>query len=335
MPPKSWAVRACGGARYARAFGPRRLPAPIQSLRRRSRNGQYGSDSPYETRSDPPARRSLLLRQLAQLEEEPALCRSPASPATTRTPPRPCAKRSASSAPAAEAELRERPTSRASTPGRPRCDRPVAATPATGQAATGPLLPFSSSSRPSPHSETRLPGASRRPRGRRPGSAADWRRAATFTVSPKAAYRPKRTCAHLPHHDRARRRSNPDAEPLGTPTPNLPGVPPSRRRDAERATNGPLGVVLPVVGAPKNARTPSPARSFTRPPSASTSPMIRVTASPTTSLTSSSSRSASGVEPTTSAKTAVGPSVPPARRWSYGEVRRSARGSPGGARHAP
>ena len=61
-----------------------------------------------------------------------------------------------------------------------------------------------------------------------------------------------------------------------------------------------------ATGAPKNASTPSPARSLTWPPSASTSRTMRATASPTTSLTSSgSSRSASAVEPTRSAKSAV------------------------------
>lgn len=61
-----------------------------------------------------------------------------------------------------------------------------------------------------------------------------------------------------------------------------------------------------ACGAPKSASTPSPARSFTVPPYASTAPMIRVTASFTTSLRSSgSSRSASAVEPTRSANIAV------------------------------
>jgi len=56
----------------------------------------------------------------------------------------------------------------------------------------------------------------------------------------------------------------------------------------------------------EKASTPSPARSFTRPPSRSTSATIRATASPTTRRSSSaSSRSPSEVEPTRSAKSAV------------------------------
>src|SRR4029077_4679440 len=46
----------------------------------------------------------------------------PASPATTRMPPRPA--RSASSASRPRPSSRERPTSRVSTPGSPRCGRP-------------------------------------------------------------------------------------------------------------------------------------------------------------------------------------------------------------------
>ncbi len=60
------------------------------------------------------------------------------------------------------------------------------------------------------------------------------------------------------------------------------------------------------MGAPNSASTPSPARSFTVPPNASTAWTTRATASPTMSLTSSgSSRSPSPVEPTRSANTAV------------------------------
>src|SRR3954470_24378576 len=75
------------------------------------------------------------------------------------------------------------------------------------------------------------------------------------------------------------------------------------RRPARTARSGSSSW---ATGAPKIARTPSPARSLTVPSKDSITPIIRATASATISLSSSgSSRSPSAVEPTRSAKSAV------------------------------
>src|SRR3954467_6034272 len=279
-------------------------PAPIHSPRRRSRNGQYGSDSPYETQR--PSSQLLPSRSAsARNSLRGRVFPIPASPATTSTPPRPAP--SASSASRPRPSSRERPTSRVSTPGKPRV-RPAVATAATGHAATGSLLPLSSSVRASPHSNrpstARCVASSTRTA---PGSAADCSRAATFTVSPNAAYSTREPAPTSPTT------TAPVAAPTRTPKPSAPQPRRTSRayssisatmRSAQRTARSASS--SRVVGAPKKARTPSPARSLTCPARDSTSPTIRATASPTTSLTSSgSSRSASAVEPTTSAKTAV------------------------------
>ena len=179
--------------------------------------------------------------------------------------------------------------------------------PATGHAAPV-ALPFQLELPPAAPLEERLDRAVRRvvdEHGSRLGRRLEPRRDVD-RVAERGVLDP-RPAPTSPDHDRSRRGADPDAEALGAPAaPHLARVLLHLADDAERAANGPLGVVLAVVGAPKNASTPSPARSLTWPPSDSTSPTIRATASPTTSFTSSgSSRSPSAVEPTTSAKTAV------------------------------
>ena len=180
--------------------------------------------------------------------------------------------------------------------------------PATIHAGTLSRFPFSSRSRcplqsKIPSTERCVVSSTRTD----PGSAADWSRAATLTVSPNAAYSTRDPAPTSPST------TGPVATPIRTPKPSAPQPRRTSRpyssisattRSAQRTARSVSSSL--VVGAPKNASTPSPARSLTCPPSDSTSPTIRATASPTTCFTSSgSTRSASAVEPTMSAKTAV------------------------------
>src|SRR3954468_24649426 len=245
-------------------------PAPIHSPRRRSRNGQYGSDSPYETQR--PSSQQLPSRSASSRSSfRRRVLPIPASPATTSTPPRPA--RSASSASRPRPSSRERPTSRVSTPGKPRCGRPSAATPATGHAATTSPFPFSSGPSRSPHSNR--PSTARcvaSSTSTEPGAAADCSRAATFTVSPKAAYSTRAPPPTSPTT------TAPVAAPTRTPKPSAPqprltsraysSISPTIRSAQRRARSASSSR---VVGAPKKARTSSPARSLTWPPSDSTS----------------------------------------------------------------
>ena len=66
-----------------------------------------------------------------------------------------------------------------------------------------------------------------------------------FTVSPNAAYSTRAPAPTSPTTTGAGRRSDPDAEALGTPAaPHLAGVLLHLADDAERAADGALGVVL-------------------------------------------------------------------------------------------
>ena len=140
-----------------------------------------------------------------------------------------------------------------------------------------------------------------------PGSAADWSLAARLTASPVAPYSMREPAPIAPTT------TGPDSTPTRTPNPSIPQLPRTSsanspisstiRNPARRARSGSSSW---ATGAPKSASTPSPARSLTVPPNASTAPTIRPTASPTTSFSSSGSRrSPSAVDPTRSAKRAV------------------------------
>ena len=139
----------------------------------------------------------------------------PASPLMKRTPPEPPSVRS--SAASASPSSRSRPTSRVSTPSRPRTLRPSASARSTTVARTGSPFPLSSSSTGSPH--TKSGSACRRvapSTSTVPGSALACKRAAVLTVSPKAAY------STLWPPPISPRTTGPVVTPTRTPKPRTP-----------------------------------------------------------------------------------------------------------------
>ena len=217
----------------------------------------------------------------------------PGSPRTTTSPPSPASARSA--VVAACPNSSSRPTIRVGA------DLDVASrrSPTTSNAETGSSLPFSSSRCSTPHAN-RSPAARRvtSPTRMRPGDACDWRRAAVFSASPVAPYSTRPPPPIGPS----------TTSPVSMPTrisigEVSPSVCPTMRSAARIARSASSSC---VAGAPKSARIPSPARSLTVPPNASTASTIDPTAPPSTSRASSGSiRSVSCVDPTTSANSAV------------------------------
>src|SRR4249919_3103213 len=218
----------------------------------------------------------------------------PGSPRTTRIPPSPASARSA--VVAAPSNSSSRPTIGVGGD----VDGASRRSPTTSNAGTGSALPFSSSRCSSPHAN-RAPSARRvTPRTRtHPGDACDCRRAAVFSASPVAPYSTRPPPPIGPS----------TTSPVSMPTRMASGRPASSSarstiRSAARIARSASSSC--VTGAPKSARIPSPARSLTVPPNASTASTIRRTAPPRTSRASSGSiRSVSCVEPTTSANRAV------------------------------
>ncbi len=168
-----------------------------------------------------------------------------------------------------------------------------------GTRSTGSALPLSSSVRGSPQSNSgsTSPAGRHRRRGRVPGLGRRLQpRRGVHRVAERGVLDP------APGADRADARPARSSTPTRTPNPSMPQRPldlapvlgdllddPEAARTARSASSS------WAIGAPNSASTPSPARSFTVPPNASTAPIIRATASPTMSLSSSgSSRSPSG-----------------------------------------
>ena len=215
----------------------------------------------------------------------------PGSPRTTRSPPSPASARSA--VVAARSNSSSRPTIGVGAD----ADGASRRSPITSNAGTGSALPFSSSRCSSPHAN-RSPAARRvtSPTRTRPGDACDCRRAAVFSASPVAPYSTR------PPPPIGPSTTSPVSMPTRTDTESSSVR--STMRSAARIARSASSSC--VTGAPNSARIPSPARSLTVPPNASTASTIRRTAPPRTSRASSGSiRSVSWVEPTTSANSAV------------------------------
>ena len=216
----------------------------------------------------------------------------PGSPTTTRSPPSPASARSA--VVAARSNSSSRPTIGVGAD----ADGASRRSPITSNVKTGSALPFSSSRCSCPHAN-RSPAARRvtSPTRTHPGDAFDCRRAAVFSASPVAPYSTR------PPPPIGPSTTSPVSMPTRTRTTESSPVRSTMRSAARIARSASSSC---VTGAPNNARIPSPARSLTVPPNASTASTIRRTAPPRTSRASSGSiRSVSWVEPTTSANSAV------------------------------
>ena len=218
----------------------------------------------------------------------------------------PCSTASTAARPIASS--RSRPTIGVSTPSSPRTVGAPSAAASTGRATTGAALPLSVSVTGSPHEKS---GSASRcvssPTRTVPGAAWDCSRAAVFTASPSALYSTRPPAPIAPTT------TSPVSTPTRTPNPPTPqprstsaancAMSSTIRRPARIARSASSSC---ATGAPNSASSPSPARSFTVPPKASTAPIIRAIASATISFRSSGSRrSPSGVEPTMSANSAV------------------------------
>src|SRR6266511_801079 len=266
-------------------------------------------DSPYETHrpsSHVTGRSDGSEAARSWISPRSRLLPIPGSPVRNRIPPAPA--RTASNASRATASSRSRPTSRAWTPSRPRTRVPASRAERATAAWTGADLPFSSSTCGSSHSNRASTSLRVAPPTRTvPGSAAVCRRAAMFTASPVAPYStrfpaPTAPTTTGPVATPTRTASGSTAQPRATSAP-YSATSSAMARPARMARSGSSSC---AAGAPNSASTPSPARSFTVPPKASTRRIIRATASPTISRTSSgSSCSARGVDPTRSANSAV------------------------------
>ena len=255
-----------------------------------SRSGRYGVDPPNETQ-----------RPSSQVTAEPEtrprssssnrLLPMPGSPELTRSPPSPARARSAIGD--ARSNSRSRPTI-----GHRRDRRPVPSrSPIASNAETGSAFPLSSRRRSSLH-VNRSPAARRVTAPTRTDPAAH---ATAGEPRCSARRRSRRTRPALPRRSvrapPARSRRRPGSRSESSSACSMIRSPARIARSASSSC---------VTGAPNSARIPSPARSLTVPPKASTASTMRRTAPPRTSRASSGSmRSVSWVEPTTSANRAV------------------------------
>ena len=233
----------------------------------------------------------------------------PASPVTNRIPPRPARMSPITARPAASSA--SRPDDRSTSPRVPSGATRTRQRPPDLEGRDAVRLPLERqllAVAPSEQLDSRAAAWQTR-RGPCPGAAADCNRAAVFTVSPNARVFDPFAGADRPEHDRPGRDPHANIEPLDAPASCDLGavVPRSPGRSEGRRAEGALGVVLVRERARRTARgprrRPDPSPCPRRPPTART---ILATASPMMSLTSSgSSRSASAVDPTRSANTAV------------------------------
>ena len=203
-----------------------------------------------------------------------------------------------------------RPISGACTPSRPRVDDRCRGAPRPRRAVTRSAFPLRSNAAGGPTRTAARPArivADRR-RGPCPARPCDCTRAAVLTASPSAAYSTRLPAPIAPTT------TGPVWTPTRTPNPSTShprstsrAYSRSRRTIRRAARTARSGSSSCAVGAPNSASTPSPARSLIVPPNdLDRADHARRSASPTISFSSSGSRrSASAVEPTRSANTAV------------------------------
>jgi len=213
-------------------------------------NGPYGTSAPWDAHR--PSSHVARSPTMARSSESIRVFPSPASPTISSTWPRP-ASRSSMQAPSA-LNSRSRPTSgvggRGSLVGRG---------PISREAGTGSRLPFtgiSPSGSSTNRSESRdvVPG----PTAMVPCPAADWRRAATFVVSPSATScsksRPTVPTAAGPLFSPTR--TSKCSIPQAASTSTAYAAPTSTMRNAARAARS--GSSSCATGTPKYAQIPSP-----------------------------------------------------------------------------